>query len=86
MKKKIITCPIYYANANFHIGTLHTSVLADIFTRFFKMLNYDVLFSIGLDEHGQKVMESAGSENVMDYLDKKALVFKEKSFKVFALP
>lgn len=54
-----ITTPIYYPNAKPHIGTLYSTVIADTFARFYKLLGKNVCFLTGLDQHGQKVAEAA---------------------------
>lgn len=59
-----ITTPIYYPNAKPHIGTLYSTVIADIFARFYKLMGKKVLFLTGLDQHGQKVFEAAQKEGV----------------------
>lgn len=59
MKKYYITTPIYYPNGAFHIGTAYTSCLCDSITRYKKQLGYDTFFLTGVDEHGQKIEETA---------------------------
>lgn len=54
-----ITTPIYYANAELHIGHAFTTLAADIMSRFQKSLGKEVWFLTGSDEHGQKVEQSA---------------------------
>ncbi|MFA6263738.1 MAG: methionine--tRNA ligase [Candidatus Babeliales bacterium] len=63
-KKFYITTPIYYPNAKPHIGTLYTTVLADVFARWQKLMRADVFFLTGTDEHGQKIQEAASAQNV----------------------
>lgn len=59
MKKKfLITTPIYYPNADLHIGHAYTTVIADIIARFKRYQNYDVLFLTGSDEHGHKIYQT----------------------------
>ena len=53
------TTPIYYVNAAPHLGTAYTTVAADTVARYQRMNGYDVAFVTGLDEHGQKVAETA---------------------------
>jgi methionyl-tRNA synthetase len=59
--KKIfyITTPIYYVNDIPHIGHAYTTIAADVIARYKRMCGYDVLFSTGTDEHGQKIQRSA---------------------------
>lgn len=54
-----ITTPIYYVNAKPHIGTLYSTLLADVEARWHKLLGQEVFFLTGTDEHGQKVQEKA---------------------------
>ncbi len=64
-KKKIfISTPIYYPNDNLHIGHAYTTVLADYFSRYKKLNNFDVYFVTGSDEHGQKIEDRAKEENI----------------------
>lgn len=57
--KFYITTPIYYASGDLHLGHCCTSVYADSLARFNRLLNKDVFFLTGSDEHGQKVAEKA---------------------------
>ncbi|MFH1001910.1 MAG: class I tRNA ligase family protein, partial [bacterium] len=50
-----ITTPIYYVNDVPHIGHAYTTIAADVMARYKKLSGYDVLFSTGTDEHGQKI-------------------------------
>jgi methionyl-tRNA synthetase len=63
MKSKFfITTPIYYANGLPHIGHANSSFIADFYARRKRLLGYEVKFSTGLDENGQKMVEKAESE------------------------
>ncbi len=57
--KYYITTPLYYVNANPHIGHAYTTILADVISRYRRLEGYDVLFLTGTDEHGQKILEAA---------------------------
>ncbi|MFH1394743.1 MAG: methionine--tRNA ligase [Candidatus Omnitrophota bacterium] len=61
MKKNkfYITTPIYYVNANPHIGHAYTQIAVDVLARYHKMLGEDVFFLTGTDEHGEKIEEAA---------------------------
>lgn len=71
MKPYYITTPIYYANAKIHFGNLYTSIIADVYARSKRLLWYDVIFSTGTDENGQKMLQVAEKEwkDVMKFLD-----------------
>lgn len=64
MKNFYVTTPIYYVNDAPHIGHSYTTVLADILTRFHKILGYQTFFLTGTDEHGQKVQRAAAKREV----------------------
>ncbi len=54
-----ITTPIYYVNDSPHIGHAYTTIAADVIARFKRLAGYEVLFSTGTDEHGQKIEKAA---------------------------
>jgi len=60
-KKFFITTPIYYASGLPHIGNAYASIIADVYARYKRMFGYQVKFSTGLDENGQKMVEKAKS-------------------------
>ncbi len=57
--KFYLTTPLYYLNAEPHIGHAYTTTIADIICRYYRMAGYDVYFLTGTDEHGEKVAQSA---------------------------
>ncbi len=59
-----VTTPIYYLNADPHIGSAYTTIVADIVARYRRALGYDVFFLTGTDEHGQSVLNAAKVKNV----------------------
>lgn len=54
-----ITTPIYYVNANPHLGHAYTTIVADAATRLRRMLGEKTLFLTGSDEHGEKIVQAA---------------------------
>jgi len=79
MKTYYITTPIYYLNADPHIGHTYTTVAADVITRYKKERGYDVKFLTGADEHGQKVERAAQEAGVhpQAFVDNLVAVYKE---------
>lgn len=73
-----ITTPIYYPNAKPHIGSVYSTVLADIIARYQKLMGKNVCFLTGLDEHGQKVHEAAqkASKDTQQFVDELAVVYQ----------
>src|SRR5690349_4104788 len=59
MNSFYITTPIYYINAQPHIGHAYTTMVADAIARSRRLLGDDVFFLTGTDEHGQKVERAA---------------------------
>ena len=59
-----ITTPIYYINAEPHLGHAYTSMVADAIARSRRLLKDDVFFLTGTDEHGQKVERAAQAAGV----------------------
>jgi len=74
-----ITTPIYYTNDKPHIGHAYTTISCDIISRYNKLLNKNVLFLTGTDEHGQKV-EKAAKDSKIDpkqFVDKLSINFEK---------
>ena len=59
MSRFSITTPIYYVNADPHLGHAYTTIAADILARHHRQLGDDVFFLTGTDEHGNKVAQAA---------------------------
>ncbi len=59
-----VTTPIYYVNAEPHIGHAYSTILADFMARFYAMTGNDTFFLTGTDEHGDKIFEAARQRGV----------------------
>src|SRR5438270_9261373 len=64
LKKFYITTPIYYPNAEPHLGHVYTTLCADAVARFHRLLGDDTFFLTGTDEHGIKMVKTAAAEGV----------------------
>ena len=62
-KSFYLTTPIYYVNDAPHIGHAYTTVAGDLLTRWHRQRGESVWFLTGTDEHGQKVMRTAETNN-----------------------
>lgn len=73
MEKKnfYLTTPIYYPNSNLHLGHTYTTIVADVLKKYKQAQGYDVFFTTGTDEHGQKLQESAikAGKEPLEYID-----------------
>ncbi|HFC76671.1 MAG TPA: methionine--tRNA ligase [Candidatus Moranbacteria bacterium] len=64
MKNKFYTTtPIYYANAQPHIGHAYTTIATDVLARFYRGQKTKTFFLTGMDEHGAKIAQKAEEEN-----------------------
>ena len=54
-----VTTPIYYVNAEPHLGHAYTTIVGDALTRWHRLLGDDVKFLTGTDEHGLKIQQAA---------------------------
>jgi len=58
------TTPIYYVNAQPHLGHAYTTIAADILARHMRQRGEDVFFLTGTDEHGEPVALAAEAEGI----------------------
>ena len=64
MEQFIVTAALPYANGPIHIGHIAGAYLpADIFVRYQRLLNNDIIFICGSDEHGAAITLRAKKEN-----------------------
>jgi methionyl-tRNA synthetase len=61
-----ITTAIDYANGDPHIGHAFEKIGADAIARAHRSFGHDVHFMIGMDEHGQKVAQTAAAAGVSE--------------------
>lgn len=64
MKSFYITTAIDYVNGSPHLGHAYEKVLTDVIARFRRMMGDKVYFLTGVDEHGQKVQQSAKKRGI----------------------
>ena len=74
-----ITTAIDYANGAPHLGHAVEKIGADVMARYHRRKGDDVHFVIGMDEHGQKVLQSAEAAGVspQEWVDTIAREFEE---------
>jgi methionyl-tRNA synthetase len=63
-KTFFITTAIYYTNSSPHVGHAYEMVLADVIARYHRLKGEKVFFLTGVDQHGQKVQQSAAKAGV----------------------
>jgi methionyl-tRNA synthetase len=62
-KAFFISCAIDYPNAKLHMGHIYEKTIADAIARVHRLNGEKVLFTVGSDEHGEKIAESAKKAN-----------------------
>src|SRR3954467_11946722 len=59
-----ITTAIDYTNSAPHIGHAYEKVLADVLARYHRLKGEEAFFLTGVDQHGQKVQQSAAKQGI----------------------
>lgn len=72
-----ITTPIFYPSGLLHLGHLYSTTIAWTLRNYKIKRGYDVLFTTGSDEHGQKIEKKANELNITPkkYVDIQADLF-----------
>jgi methionyl-tRNA synthetase len=60
----LVTTAIDYTNGAPHIGHAYEKVLADVITRYRRLRGDEAYFLTGVDQHGQKVQQTAEKEGI----------------------
>lgn len=78
MPSRYYTTPIYYVNAEPHLGHTYTTVVADTLVRFWRQRGIDAFFVTGTDEHGDKIAQVAAKAGVTPkaYADRISALFR----------
>ncbi|HEY1405202.1 MAG TPA: class I tRNA ligase family protein, partial [Spirochaetota bacterium] len=78
-KRFYVTTPIYYVNAEPHIGHAYTTIVADFLKRFHSMRGEESYFLTGTDEHGDKIAKAAAKagEEPQAYADRISTMFRD---------
>src|SRR3989338_839475 len=78
MSKFYITTPIYYPNADLHMGHAYTTTLCDILARYNRIMGDETRFLSGTDDHAFKVAQVAKKQGLdaKDYVKQQGERFK----------
>jgi len=73
-----VTTPIYYVNAEPHIGHAYSTIVADVLKRFYRLTGAEAFFLTGTDEHGDKIVSAAeeAGRTPKDYVDRNSGLFR----------
>jgi methionyl-tRNA synthetase len=74
-----ITTAISYPNGPPHIGHAYEAITTDVLARFKRLDGYDVKFLTGVDDHGQKMVQTARERGItaLELADEMAPIFQE---------
>ncbi|NOZ88076.1 MAG: methionine--tRNA ligase [Deltaproteobacteria bacterium] len=74
-----VTTPIYYVNAEPHLGHTYTTLAADTFARYHELVGDDAFFLTGTDEHGDKIARAATEQGTTPQLiaDRVSALFRK---------
>lgn len=77
-RKFYITTPIYYVNAEPHIGHAYSTIVADVLNRFHILAGSESFFLTGTDEHGDKIVTAAekAGQSIKEYVDSISDMFR----------
>jgi methionyl-tRNA synthetase len=81
-----VTTPIYYVNAEPHLGHAYTTIAADVLARHMRQRGEDVFFLTGTDEHGEPVALAAERLGVgpRELADRNSVRFRDLAARVNA--
>ena len=79
MARFSLTTPIYYVNAQPHLGHAYTTIVADALARWHRLSGDDVHLLTGTDEHGLKIQQAADAKGVtpQEFADSIAPLFAQ---------
>lgn len=78
-EKFYVTTPIYYVTAAPHLGSLYSTVIADVAARWNRLQGKKVFMLTGTDEHGQKIVQAAAKagKQPQEFVDSFIHAYKE---------
>jgi methionyl-tRNA synthetase len=78
MERIYITTPLYYVNAEPHLGHTYTTVVADTLKRYYQSIGQEAFLLTGTDEHGDKIAQAAAASGTdpKSYADRISNLFR----------
>lgn len=59
-----VSTPLFYSNDVLHLGHCYSTLIADCLSKYKRAQGYKTFFITGLDEHGEKIFNSAIKNNL----------------------
>ena len=78
MENVYITTPLYYVNAEPHLGSAYTMIITDTLARHYRGKGRETFYLTGTDEHGDKIFQAAAQAGVdpKSFTDKISATFR----------
>ena len=78
MSSVYITTPLFYVNAEPHLGSTYTMVITDTLARYYRTQRRETFYLTGTDEHGDKIAQAAADANVSpkEFTDRVSAAFR----------
>jgi methionyl-tRNA synthetase len=79
MDRIYITTPIFYANAEPHLGSAYTMIITDTLARYYRSNGLETFYLTGTDEHGDKIFQAAVGAGVppKEFTDRVSAAFRD---------
>ncbi len=79
MRPVYITTPIFYANAEPHLGSTYTMVITDTLARYYRARGRETFYLTGTDEHGDKIARAAAEAGLppKEFTDRVSAAFRK---------
>ena len=79
MERVYITTPIFYANAEPHLGNTYTMVITDTLARYYRAQGCETFYLTGTDEHGDKIAQAAAEAGIppKEFTDRVSAAFRK---------
>ncbi|MBI4518333.1 MAG: methionine--tRNA ligase [Deltaproteobacteria bacterium] len=79
MSRFYVTTPIYYINAEPHLGHTYTTLIADVLARSHRRRGEETYFITGTDEHGDKIANAAAAAGLppRQHADRVSRIFRD---------
>jgi methionyl-tRNA synthetase len=78
MARVYLTTPLYYVNAEPHLGSAYTMIITDTLARYYRARGYETFYLTGTDEHGDKIAQAAAAagKDPKEFTDQVSAAFR----------
>jgi methionyl-tRNA synthetase len=74
-----ITTPLFYVNAEPHLGSAYTMIITDTLARYYRANGFETFYLTGTDEHGDKIFEVSAGAGIppKEFTDRISAAFRD---------